>query len=141
MSEAVADEATAPERPTRFLVVDDSATMRRIIVNTLRRLGYTETVEAADGQEALALFDESVLCVITDWNMPTMNGAELAKALRARSNGAEVPILMATSRSAREDIISAIEVGVSNYVVKPFTPQVLKDKLDLLLTGTAGGVA
>lgn len=141
MSEAVAGGAIAPARPTRFLVVDDSATMRRIIVNTLRRLGYTETVEAADGEEALALFDDSVRCVITDWNMPTMSGADLAKALRARSNGADVPILMATSRSTREDIIASIEIGVSNYVVKPFTPQVLKDKLDLLLTGSVGGVA
>jgi two-component system chemotaxis response regulator CheY len=129
--DAAADPA--PRRPPRFLVVDDSATMRRIVVNTLRRLGYAETVEAADGQEALALFDETVTCVITDWNMPLMNGAELAKALRKRSAGAHVPILMATSRSTREDIVTAIEVGVSNYVVKPFTPQVLKDKLDILL--------
>lgn len=125
--------AIAPEHPVRFLVVDDSATMRRIIVNTLRRLGYPEAIEAADGEEALARFDASVSCVITDWNMPTMNGADLAKALRSRSDGATVPILMATSRSTREDILTAIEAGVTNYVVKPFTPQLLKDKLDVLL--------
>lgn len=124
----------------KFLVVDDSATMRRIVVNSLQRIGYRDTVEASDGEEALARFDESVGCVITDWNMPTMSGADLTKALRARSDTGHVPILMATSRSTREDILNAIELGVSNYIVKPFTPQVLKEKIDALLSPRGGAV-
>lgn len=118
----------------KFLVVDDSATMRRIVVNSLQRIGYRDTIEAGDGEEALSRFDESVGCVITDWNMPTMSGADLTKALRARADSGHVPILMATSRSTREDILTAIELGVSNYIVKPFTPQVLKEKIDALLS-------
>jgi len=117
----------------RFLVVDDSATMRRIVINSLSRIGYTEVAEAGDGEEALARFDASIGCVITDWNMPNMSGVELVRALRARPDGARVPILMVTTRSVREDILAAIEAGVNNYIVKPFTPQVLKEKLEILL--------
>ena len=118
----------------KFLVVDDSATMRRIVVNALQRIGFTTCVEAGDGREALEKFDSSVSFVITDWNMPNMSGTELAKALRARDDGRTVPILMVTARSVREDILTAMEAGVNNYVVKPFTPQVLKEKIDALLT-------
>ena len=120
----------------KFLVVDDSATMRRIVVNSLQRIGFTDTVEAGDGQEALDRFDESVRFVITDWNMPNMTGTELAKALRAR--GEQVPILMVTARSVRDDIIQAMEAGVNNYIVKPFTPQILKEKIDALMSVAAG---
>ena len=122
----------------KFLVVDDSSTMRRIVVNSLQRIGFAECVEAADGQEALALFDPSVKFVITDWNMPNMTGTELAQALRAREDGRHVPILMVTARSVREDIITAMEAGVNNYIVKPFTPQILKEKIDALLSVSAG---
>jgi two-component system chemotaxis response regulator CheY len=121
----------------RFLVVDDSATMRRIVVNSLLRIGYTDTVEAADGQEALARFDRSVAFVITDWNMPNMAGTDFTRALRARPDGARVPVLMVSARSAKEDILAAMEAGVSNYIVKPFTPQVLKEKIDALLPASA----
>ena len=121
----------------KFLVVDDSSTMRRIVVNSLQRIGFTETVEAGDGQEALAKYDESVKFVITDWNMPNMTGTELARALRER--GEQVPILMVTARSVREDIIEAMEAGVNNYIVKPFTPQVPKEKIDALLSVAAAG--
>jgi two-component system, chemotaxis family, chemotaxis protein CheY len=117
----------------RFLVVDDSATMRRIVVNALNRIGHGETIEAGDGAEALQRFDSSVDCIITDWNMPTMSGIEFVRALRARPEGQSVPILMVTTRSVREDILEAIEAGVNNYIVKPFTPQVLKEKLDLVM--------
>src|SRR5919202_266202 len=120
----------------KFLVVDDSATMRRIVVNSLQRIGFSETVEAGDGQEALDKFDASVKFVITDWNMPNMSGIDFARALRAREDGNAVPILMVTTRSVREDIVAAVEAGVNNYIVKPFTPQVLKEKIDQLL-GTA----
>ena len=120
----------------KFLVVDDSSTMRRIVVNSLQRIGYTDTVEAADGREALGRFDASVGFVITDWNMPAMTGTELAKALRDR--GEQVPILMVTARSVREDIIEAMEAGVNNYIVKPFTPQIHKEKIDALVAVAAG---
>jgi two-component system, chemotaxis family, chemotaxis protein CheY len=117
----------------KFLVVDDSATMRRIVINSLQRIGFSEVVEAGDGREALDQFDASVKFVITDWNMPTMSGIDLARALRARDDGKTVPILMVTTRSVREDIVAAVEAGVNNYIVKPFTPQVLKEKIDQLL--------
>ncbi len=117
----------------KFLVVDDSATMRRIVINSLQRVGYSEIVEAADGQEALGYFDSSVGFVITDWNMPNMSGIDFVRQLRARPDGKDVPVLMVTTRSVREDILAAIEAGVNNYIVKPFTPQVLKEKLDSTL--------
>ena len=121
----------------KFLVVDDSVTMRRIVINSLQRVGFKETVEAGDGLEALEQFDSSISFVITDWNMPNMSGVDFARALRARPDGASVPILMVTTRSVREDILAAIEAGVNNYIVKPFTPQVLKEKIDQLLPAGA----
>jgi two-component system chemotaxis response regulator CheY len=119
----------------KFLVVDDSLTMRRIIINALQRIGYNDTVEASDGKEALEKFDGSIGFVITDWNMPSMSGVEFARAVRASSVGASVPILMVTTRGAREDIVAAVEAGVNNYILKPFTPSVLKEKIDRLLAG------
>jgi two-component system chemotaxis response regulator CheY len=118
----------------KFLVVDDSATMRRIVINSLQRIGFTDTLEAADGKEALERFDPSVQFVITDWNMPNLSGLDLSRALRARPDGAGVPILMVTTRSVREDILAAVEAGVNNYIVKPFTPQVLKEKIETVLS-------
>jgi len=117
----------------KFLVVDDSATMRRIVINSLQRIGYHDTIEAEDGQDALAKFDSSVSMVITDWNMPNMTGTDFTKVLRSRDDGRHVPILMVTARSVKEDILTAMEAGVNNYIVKPFTPQVLKEKIDALL--------
>lgn len=120
----------------KFLVVDDSATMRRILVNSLQRIGYAECVEAEDGLQALEKFDPSISFVITDWNMPTMTGIDFARALRAHAIGRSVPILMVTTRSVREDIVTAVEAGVNSYIVKPFTPQVLKEKIDQLLSAS-----
>lgn len=117
----------------KFLVVDDSATMRRIVLNSLQRIGFTSVVEAEDGVDALNKFDASIGFVITDWNMPNMSGLDFSRALRAREDGKHVPVLMVTTRSVREDILVAIEAGVNNYIVKPFTPQVLKEKIDQLL--------
>jgi two-component system chemotaxis response regulator CheY len=121
----------------KFLVVDDSATMRRIVINSLQRIGFHDTVEAGDGQEALAKFDSSVKFVITDWNMPNMTGTEFTKVLRSREDGKHVPVLMVTARSVKEDILTAMEAGVNNYIVKPFTPAVLKEKIDALLPAAA----
>ena len=117
----------------KVLVVEDSATMRRIVVNTLQRLGYTEVVEAADGAEALQHYDATFACVLTDWNMPGMGGLEFVRALRARPDGKDVKIIMITTRSVKEDILQAAQAGVNNYVVKPFTPEVLREKLDQVL--------
>lgn len=122
----------------KFLVVDDSATMRRIIVNSLQRIGYTDCVEATDGADALSRFSAAIQFVITDWNMPNMSGVDFARALRARDDGRVVPVLMVTTRSVREDIVAAVEAGVNNYIVKPFTPQVLKEKIDALLGAASG---
>ena len=118
----------------KFLVVDDSATMRRILVNSLQRIGFSDTVEAEDGQQALEKFDASISFVITDWNMPVMSGIELARTLRAYGPGKTVPILMITTRSVREDIMTAVEAGVNSYIVKPLTPQLLKEKIDQVLS-------
>jgi len=117
----------------KFLVVDDSATMRRIVVNSLKRIGYDTWVEAEDGQQALERLDDSVDFVITDWNMPNLGGLQLAEEIRKRKSGGELPILMVTTRSVREDIVRAAQAGVNNYIVKPFTPQVLKEKIDSVL--------
>jgi len=118
----------------KFLVVDDSVTMRRIIVNALQRIGYSDIVEATDGAEALERLDQSVGFIITDWNMPKMSGVEFARAVRGTLVGASIPMLMVTTRAAREDIIAAMDAGVNNYILKPFTPSVLKEKIERLLS-------
>ncbi len=118
----------------RFLAVDDSPTMRRIVLNALKTLGYTEVIQAEDGKEALdQLKENEVDFVITDWNMPNMSGLELTKAIRSDDNLKHLPILMVTTRGLKEDIIEALKAKVNNYVVKPFTPQVLKEKIDAIL--------
>jgi two-component system chemotaxis response regulator CheY len=122
----------------KCLVVDDSATMRRIVVNALKTIGYADIVEACDGQDALAKCDASVEMVITDWNMPTMGGLDLVRNLRGNPATARVPILMVTTRSVKEDILQAVQAGVNSYILKPFTPQVLKEKLDQVTSGAAG---
>lgn len=120
----------------KFLVVDDSVTMRRIVVNTLKTLGYNQYVEAEDGKDAIDKLrtDLSINFVITDWNMPVMSGLELTKAIRSDDRTKALPILMVTTRGIKEDIVQALQARVSNYVVKPFTPQILKDKIDLILS-------
>jgi two-component system chemotaxis response regulator CheY len=118
----------------KCLVVDDSATMRRIVVNALKSIGYENVVEAGDGSDALARCDATVELVITDWNMPVMGGLEFVKALRGNPQHAKTPILMVTTRSVKEDIMQAVEAGVSGYILKPFTPQVLKEKIDQILS-------
>lgn len=119
----------------KFLVVDDSVTMRRIVANSLKNLGYAEMVEAVDGKDALTKLaeDDSINFVITDWNMPVVSGLELTRAIRSDANLSSLPILMVTTRGIKEDIIEALQAKVSNYIVKPFTPQVLKEKIDQIL--------
>jgi two-component system chemotaxis response regulator CheY len=119
----------------KFLVVDDSVTMRRIVINSLKNLGYQNYVEAADGSEALGKLqaDDSINFVITDWNMPVMSGLELTKAIRSDGVLNKIPILMVTTRGVKEDIVEALQARVNNYVIKPFTPQVLKEKIETIL--------
>lgn len=108
--------------------------MRRIVINALKTFGYNEVIEAGDGQEALEkLRQNKVDFVITDWNMPNMSGLDLTKAIRSDAQLSNLPILMVTTRGLKQDIIEALKARVNNYVVKPFTPQVLKEKLDAVL--------
>ncbi|MBN1301159.1 MAG: response regulator [Melioribacteraceae bacterium] len=119
----------------KFLVVDDSLTMRRIVTNSLKNLGYNNFIEASDGREALDKLaaDSDINFIITDWNMPVLSGLELVKTVRADSRWADLPILMVTTRGVKEDILQALQARVNNYVVKPFTPQVLNEKIDQVL--------
>lgn len=118
----------------RFLVVDDSPTMRRIVINALKNIGYTEIVEAEDGKDALAkLYAEKIDFIITDWNMPNMSGLELTKAVRSDPKFENIPILMVTTRGMKEDVLEALQARVNNYIVKPFTPQILKEKIEQIL--------
>ena len=121
----------------KLLVVDDSSTMRRIIKNTLERLGHTDILEAEHGLEAWDLLSQNddVKVVITDWNMPEMNGLELVKKIRAEQKYEDMPIIMVTTEGGKAEVITALKSGVNNYIVKPFTPQVLKEKLEDVLGG------
>jgi two-component system chemotaxis response regulator CheY len=118
----------------KFLVVDDSLTMRRIVINTLKTIGFDSVVEAVDGKDAMAkIISEGADFLITDWNMPEMNGLELTKWVRNASNVQNMPILMVTTRGNKEDVIEAMKMRVNNYIVKPFTAQGLKEKIDQIL--------
>jgi two-component system, chemotaxis family, chemotaxis protein CheY len=121
----------------KILVVDDSSTMRRIIKNTLTNLGFNDIAEADDGVEALKKMS-GINLLITDWNMPNMDGLTLVKSIRSNDQLKNVPIIMVTTEAAKEDIIEAIKSGVNNYVVKPFTPEVLKQKIEQVI-GKQGG--
>ena len=118
----------------KILAVDDSPTMRRIIINTLKRAGFNNVIEASDGKDALAKIKiERPNFVITDWNMPEMDGLTFITTIRAMDEYKELPVLMVTTRSVQEDIVSAMKAGVNNYIVKPFTPDTLKAKIDQMV--------
>ncbi|MDE6886424.1 MAG: chemotaxis response regulator CheY [Helicobacteraceae bacterium] len=119
----------------KLLVVDDSSTMRRIIKNTLQRLGYEDILEAEHGLQAWEIMDtiEGIKVLITDWNMPEMNGLDLVKKVRADQRFVDIPIIMVTTEGGKAEVITALKAGVNNYIVKPFTPQVLKEKLEVVL--------
>ena len=119
----------------RILLVEDTAVMRKIETKTLRNLGFTSIVEAADGKEAVALLQEgrSADLVISDWNMPNMDGLELLKNVRSDPQLKDIPVLMVTAEAEKEKVVAAIQAGVNNYIVKPFTGEVLKEKIDKIL--------
>ena len=118
----------------KFLVVDDFSTMRRIIKNLLNDLGYPNVEEADDGKTALPMLQAGNFdFLITDWNMPGMPGLDLIKAVRADGKLSKMPVLMLTAEAKREQIIEAAQAGVNGYIIKPFTAETLKEKLDKIL--------
>lgn len=117
-----------------FLIVDASPTMRRIVKNSLKTLGYKSIIEATDGQDAIVkLNTETIDFVITEWNMPSLDGLELTKYIRNEESLQHLPVLLISSRTLKEDILQAMAAKVSNYLVRPFTPQTLKEKIDTIL--------
>ncbi|WJG08394.1 chemotaxis response regulator CheY [Aliiglaciecola sp. LCG003] len=115
----------------KILVVDDFSTMRRIIKNLLKDLGFTNVQEADDGSTALPMLQQGEFdFVVTDWNMPGMQGIDLLRAIRADDSLKHLPVLMVTAEAKKEQIVAAAQAGVNGYVVKPFTAATLKEKLD-----------
>jgi len=119
------------DKNMKVLVVDDFSTMRRIVKNLLRDLGFTNIQEADDGNTALPMLQGGDFdFVVTDWNMPGMQGIDLLKAIRADANLSHIPVLLITAEAKKEQIIMAAQAGVNGYIVKPFTAATLKTKLD-----------
>ena len=117
-----------------MLFVDDTAALRRIIAHSHERLVFADIIEAENGVDALnKLEGQKIDLVITDWNMPEMNGADLVKTLRSMPEYGEIPIVMITTRGMKDDVMTAMKLGVNGYVIKPFTPDVLKSKLELVM--------
>jgi len=115
----------------KVLVVDDFSTMRRIVKNLLRDLGFTNIQEADDGSTALPMLQGGDFdFVVTDWNMPGMQGIDLLKAIRADSSLSHIPVLLITAEAKKEQIVMAAQAGVNGYIVKPFTAGTLKTKID-----------
>ncbi len=122
----------------KILIVDDFSTMRRIIKNLLRDLGFTNTHEADDGNTALPMLQGGGFdFLISDWNMPGMTGIDLLRAVRADPNLATMPVLLVTAESKREQIIEAVQAGVNGYVVKPFTAATLEEKINKIFSRVA----
>jgi two-component system chemotaxis response regulator CheY len=115
----------------KVLVVDDFATMRKIIRNILKQIGFTNIIEADDGANALAVIkQERIDFVVTDWNMPNMTGLELLKNIRATENAKGLPVLMVTAEGLADNVVDAVKAGVDNYVVKPFTAETVQEKIE-----------
>ncbi len=114
----------------KVLVVDDFATMRRIVKGVLKQLGFNNIVEAEDGSAALeVLKNDTVGLIVSDWNMPKMTGLDLLKVVRADEKLKGTPFIMVTAEGQKENVIEAVKAGVSNYIVKPFTPETFNEKL------------
>lgn len=122
----------------KILIVDDFSTMRRIIKNLLKDLGFANTFEADDGTTGLPMLKNGNFdFLVTDWNMPGMNGIDLLKAVRADENLKALPVLLVTAEAKREQIFEAAKAGVNGYVVKPFTAMVLKEKIEKIFERVA----
>ncbi len=119
-----------------ILVVDDFATMRRIVRNILKQLGYSNIFEADDGSSAVEILKkEKIQFIISDWNMPQMPGIELLKTVRSTEEWKSLPFLMVTAEGQKENVLEAVKYKVSNYIVKPFTPEVLMEKINKIFEG------
>lgn len=119
------------DRNMRILVVDDFSTMRRIVKNILKQLEFNNVVDADDGTTAWEVLNKDKIdFVISDWNMPKMSGLELLKKIRNSEEFADMPFLMVTAEGQQENIIEAVQAGVSNYIVKPFTPETIEQKIE-----------
>ena len=115
----------------KVLVVDDFATMRKIMRNILKQIGFEDIAEAEDGNVALRVIKtETVGLVVTDWNMPNMGGLDLLREIRRNPQTANLPVLMVTAEGLKDNVMEAVKAGVNNYVVKPFTAEVLQDKIE-----------
>jgi len=120
---------------TTILIVDDFSTMRRIMRSSLKQLGFLNVNEAEDGAIALKkLKVEKVGLILADWNMPNMNGLDLLKSVRGDENLKNIPFIMVTAEGQKDNIMEAVQAGVNNYILKPFTPEVLKEKIEKVLT-------
>ncbi|WPM31640.1 chemotaxis response regulator CheY [Hydrogenobacter sp. T-2] len=129
-----------PPKEAKFLVVDDMSTMRKIIRTILNQLGYTNVEEAENGKEALSkLRSGNYDFVLLDWNMPEMDGFETLKQIRSDDKLKGIPVIMVTAEAKKENVLAAIQAGANNYVVKPFTPETLKEKIEKAWTAIKGG--
>ena len=118
------------EKNIKILVVDDFATMRKVVRNLLKQVGYEDIVEAEDGVMALrALKSQKIDVIISDWNMPNMSGLELLKAIKDDPELAKTPFLMVTAEALQDNVVAAVKAGVNEYIVKPFTAEVLNEKI------------
>jgi two-component system chemotaxis response regulator CheY len=122
------------DKSIKILVVDDFATMRKVIRNLLKQSGYENIVEAEDGVNALKILkSQKIDFVVSDWNMPNMSGLELLKAVRADEDLNTLPFLMVTAEALQENVVAAVKAGVSNYIVKPFTSETLDEKIKKIM--------
>jgi len=122
------------DKSIKILIVDDFATMRKVIRNLLKQSGYENIVEAEDGVNALKILkSQKIDFVVSDWNMPNMSGLELLKAVRADEELKALPFLMVTAEALQENVVAAVKAGVSNYIVKPFTSAVLDEKIKKIM--------
>jgi two-component system, chemotaxis family, chemotaxis protein CheY len=127
------------DRKIKILVVDDFSTMRRIVKNLLKQIGYENIEEAEDGQQAFSkLKDEKYQFVVSDWNMPNMTGIELLKSVRSDPDLKDLPFLMITAEAEKEKVVEAIKAGVNNYIIKPFTAEILKEKMNKIVEKLQG---
>jgi two-component system chemotaxis response regulator CheY len=118
----------------KILIVDDFATMRRIMKNILKQLGFLNITEADDGTTALEQLNANKFdLIISDWNMPKMSGLDLLKTVRSTGEFSKIPFLMVTAEAQKQNVIEAVQAGVSNYVVKPFTAEAISEKLEKIL--------
>lgn len=122
------------DKSIKILIVDDFATMRKVIRNLLKQSGYENIVEAKDGVNALKILkSQKIDFVVSDWNMPNMSGLELLKAVRADEDLKALPFLMVTAEALQENVVAAVKAGVSNYIVKPFTSETLDEKIKKIM--------